>query len=311
VPSCPPAPELTKSSSFRLQALDSALRYLRCPTCRQPLHRLDRRVLCPRGHTFDLARQGYLNLAVGSIHRGSADTSAMVLAREKFLSAGHYRPLADQLAAAAAQADPAVADGIVVDLAGGTGYYLAAALEALPNRPGLCLDLSAPALRRAATAHTRAAAAGADAWQHLPVASGSASTVLSAFGPRDPGEIDRILAPGGALIVLSPLTDHLHELIGPLGLLRVDPLKAERQGATFDRFRLIEQTALTYQLTLDHDDIAALAGMGPTARHASVQTLAARISAISNPAAVTVAVLITTYGADSPPAVAVAEASSP
>jgi len=70
------------------------------------LHRVDTQVVCRRGHAFDLARQGYLNLTVGSARHGSADTSTMVSAREQFLAAGHYRPIADELAASDSRRAP-------------------------------------------------------------------------------------------------------------------------------------------------------------------------------------------------------------
>lgn len=111
----------------------------------------------------------------------------------------------------------------MVGLAGGIDYYLAAVLAAVPNRSGLCLEVAAPALRRAARAHPRAAAVGADVWRRLPLASGSARLVLSVFGPRNPLEIERILAPDRAAIVVSPTVAHLRELTGPLGMLRADP----------------------------------------------------------------------------------------
>ena len=73
----------------------------------------------------------------------------MVVARDRFLGRGHYQPVAASVRSLAAQCDQRE-HGLVVDLAGGTGYYLAKILDALPHRHGVCLDLSAPALRRAA-----------------------------------------------------------------------------------------------------------------------------------------------------------------
>ena len=81
----------------------------------------------------------------------------MVVARDHFLSLGHYQPVAASVRSLAAQCDHG-GHGLVVDLAGGTGYYLAKTLDALPHRLGMCLDLSAPALRRAARAHPALAA---------------------------------------------------------------------------------------------------------------------------------------------------------
>jgi SAM-dependent methyltransferase len=100
--------------------------------------------------------------------------------------------------------------GLVADLAGGTGYYLAGILDALPHRHGACIDLSVPALRRAARAHPRAAALGADVWQPLPLADRSAALVVSIFGPRNAAETGRILIPGGTLIIATPGAGQRH-----------------------------------------------------------------------------------------------------
>ena len=74
-------------------------------------------------------------------------------------------------------------------------------MDALPRRHRVCIDLSVPALRRAARAHRRAAALGADVWQPLPLAGRSAAVMLSIFGPRNAAETGRILAPDGTLII--------------------------------------------------------------------------------------------------------------
>ncbi|PPH09306.1 hypothetical protein C5C33_03495, partial [Rathayibacter sp. AY1H3] len=133
---------------------------------------------CPLGHSADLARQGYASLLRGR-HATSGDTAAMVQARADLLGSGHYRVIQDAVAAAV----PAGAR-LVVDLGCGTGAYLAAVLEAHPAADGLGLDLSAPAARRAARAHPRAAIATADLWQPLPLAdaSAAASRASSASG---------------------------------------------------------------------------------------------------------------------------------
>ncbi|MFG3227523.1 putative RNA methyltransferase [Kitasatospora sp. NPDC048194] len=75
--------------------------YLACPHCAQALTRHERSLRCPAGHSFDLARQGYVSLLAGDAHTGTGDTAEMVAARADFLTAGHYRPIADALAAAA------------------------------------------------------------------------------------------------------------------------------------------------------------------------------------------------------------------
>ncbi|HEV3376114.1 MAG TPA: hypothetical protein VG126_02430, partial [Thermoleophilaceae bacterium] len=83
---------------MRGRMLDDALHLLACPHCGGGLSRLDGRVACPNEHSFDIARSGYLSLLPGDARLGSADTADMVAARERFLEAGHFEPLAETLA---------------------------------------------------------------------------------------------------------------------------------------------------------------------------------------------------------------------
>ena len=149
--------------------LDAALPLLRCPFCAGELARAGQTVGCPHGHSFDVARQGYLSLLEGDARLGSADSAAMVAARERFLAAGHFDPLAAALAARCERALGGGPEGCVLDLGAGSGTYLARVLEAAPGRTGVALDLSKHALRRAARAHSRIGAVGADAWRPLPL----------------------------------------------------------------------------------------------------------------------------------------------
>ena len=275
------------SPAERRRALAAVVTYLRCPSCAGPLSLSGGRLACGRGHSFDLARQGYANLTAGRTGPGTADTTAMVAARDRFLGGGHYQPLAAAVRSLAAHYDRR-GPGLAIDLAGGTGYYLARTLDALPHRHGVCLDLSVPALRRAARAHRRAAALGADVWQPLPLAARSAAVVLSIFGPRNAAETSRILTPDGTLILAVPGAAHLRELTGPLGMIGIDQRKPRRLAEAYRGYTPSEVITVNYQLKLDHADLTALVTMGPSARHITPQDLAARIGGLPSPVTVTV-----------------------
>jgi 23S rRNA (guanine745-N1)-methyltransferase len=275
------------SPAERRRALAAVAAYLRCPVCAGPLHLGGSRLACGRNHSFDIARHGYVNLTVGRAGPGTADTSAMVAARDRFLGRGHYQPLAAAVQSLAARHDPGM-PGLVADLAGGTGHYLAGILDALPHRQGVCIDLSVPALRRAAQAHPRVAALGADVWQPLPLADRSAALVVSIFGPRNAAETGRVLAPGGRLIIAAPGAGHLGELQRPLGMIGIDQRKPRRLAGTYRDYARSGVTSVNYQLSLDHADLTALVSMGPSARHITPQSLAARVRSLPSPFTVTV-----------------------
>ena len=261
---------------------------------------------CGSGHSFDVARQGYVNLMTGHARPGTADTAEMVVARRAFLAAGHYAPLAGAVASLAAGAVPSAGAGaarpLVLDAGAGTGYYLAAVLDRLRavggygETAGLALDVSVRALRWAARAHPAAGAVGWDVWKPFPVRDGVASVVLNVFAPRNGPEFRRVLRDDGALIVVTPGPGHLAELVRDAGLLTVDERKDERLSATVgEHFSRISQRDVSIALRLPRTGAAMLAGMGPSARHAGPDEIAARMAALAEPVSVTAAFRVSLY----------------
>jgi 23S rRNA (guanine745-N1)-methyltransferase len=278
----------------RGRALAAVVPYLRCPVCAGGLRLTGGQLTCTRGHAFDIARHGYVNLISGRPGPGTADSTDMVAARDRFLGGGHYRRIADATAAVSARHDPA-GPGLVIDLAGGTGYYLARVLETLRERDGVCVDLSAPALRRAARVHPRVAAVGADVWRPVPLADGCAAHVLSVFGPRNAAETSRLLVPGGTLTIAAPGADHLRELRECLGLIGIDQRKQHRIASAFRDYAQLDEAGVRFELELDHADLAALVAMGPSARHITPEKLAGRVNALPALVPVTVDVQVSAW----------------
>lgn len=237
---------------------------LRCSVCGEPVELTGRTLRCPLGHSFDLAKQGYVNLLHAKVPAGTADTAEMVAARADFLGAGHYAGLADLLAERVAAVPRS---GLVVDAGAGTGYYLARVLEEA-DADGLALDVSALALRRAARAHERLGAAVWNLWEPWPVAAGSASVLLNVFAPRNGAEFHRVLRPDGRLLVVSPRAAHLRELASVVDLLEVDGRKEERLDSTLAGFfEPVARRDHTIRLRLSPVDVRRVVLMGPNAHH--------------------------------------------
>ncbi len=297
-----PAPGAARSRFVlsRAPMLPEILDALRCPLCAGTLAEVaagnGRALRCAAGHSFDLARQGYVSLDTGRrAHAG--DTAEMIAARAAFLEAGHYAFVTEALVTAAREAGSGGGPArLVVDAGAGTGHHLSAVLDALPDAAGLALDVSKPALRRAARAHPRAAAALCDTWGRLPIADGAARLVLDVFAPRNGPEFHRVLAEDGALLVVTPAPEHLAALVDALGLLAVDPEKADRVAASLgERLVLAGEAHASRELALGHAEVRTLVGMGPSAWHADAGALAARIAALPEPVRVTAAVRVGTY----------------
>ena len=266
--------------------LEAGLDLLACPRCGGFL-RSDDQVRCEQGHAYDVSRQGYLNLDDRAPPR-NADTAAMVVARMAFLAGGHYEPVAAALIAAV----PTQAR-TVLDAGAGTGHYAGRLLTARPQTRGVALDVSVAAVRRAAVAHDRLAAAVADVWRPLPVRTGVVDVVLSVFAPRNPAEFSRVLAPQGVLITVTPAPAHLAELRDVLGLLEHQDDKAERLvGSLADHFAPDEQLGVEVSQLWDRATARASVLMGPNAFHLDAATLDERLAGVGWPRPVTVAVRV-------------------
>lgn len=268
--------------------LDEVVEALACPHCGAALRRLERLLCCAQHHVFDIARQGYVSLLSG---RGaSGDTAAMVAARADFLRAGHFDPIREQVADAAAES------GYLLDVGAGTGDYLARVLDRRPASAGIAVDASKYACRRAAKAHPRIGAVVADAWRRLPVRTGVVSTVLDVFAPRNAEETHRVLRADGRLVVVTPDGAHLRELVTALGLISVDQRKSERLGSQLSGlFEPVSEQRVRFSMRLGAEEIAAAVAMGPSAWHIDEAELRRQVAALPTPLDVTASAVVSVY----------------
>ncbi len=245
---------------MNLHPIDAAVGLLACPVCGDPLSRDERVLTCRRRHSFDIARQGYVNLLQGPAP-ANADTAAMIAARERFLSSGAYQPIADAVLAACAGHDR------IAEVGAGPGYYLGQVVASHQPSAHLALDISVPAARRAA--RSGLATVVADTWAGLPITGDALSAVLCVFAPRNPAEFARTLTPGGQTIVVTPGPEHLGALRHRLGLLDVPADKLDRldHGMAQAGLGLADRTEVDYQIVLDPPLAADLVAMGPNAFH--------------------------------------------
>ncbi|OZF30657.1 methyltransferase domain-containing protein [Rhodococcus sp. 14-2483-1-2] len=251
----------------------------------------DRTLWCDRGHSFDVARQGYVSLLTGDGGKFTGDSAEMIAARDVFLGEGHFDPIA----AAVSAGVPADSE-VVLDVGVGTGHYLAAVLDAHADARGIGVDVSKFAARRAARSHPRLGSVVADIWSGLPVRSGALSAVTCVFAPRNAGELHRVLVDDGVLVVVTPTSRHQRELRGPLGLIGVEEDKTRRLSESLSGlFEPVDESPMEYSMMLSHNDIEALIGMGPSARHGDPEARSAALAQLPETTEVTASVTVSTY----------------
>lgn len=250
---------------------------LTCPICDGRLALAGSSVACPRGHTFDMAREGYVNLLAGRIHSRAGDTREMLRARRFFLDRGFYEPLSDRLNALALRhiTEHALAPRpIALDAGCGEGYYLGRLRDALDARFGsgsfafVGIDIAKDAARMAAKRHRDIHFAVADVKRRIPVADQSVTLLLDVFAPRNSAEFTRVVSAGGILLIALPGPRHLAELRERYHLIGIEAEKARHVISQLARsFALVESVTLEYVMELSGEDIRHLLTMTPNARH--------------------------------------------
>lgn len=232
---------------------------LLCPVCGQPLTKDSNCWRCENRHSFDIARQGYVNLlTVDRKHaKHPGDTKEMVAARKAFLDGGFYRPIAETVTALTAPLAPRT----VLDAGCGEGYYLTQLQKALPETEFAGLDISKDAVRFAAVRNKQALWLTGTA-AALPFPDGSFDGVLSMFALTVESEFARVLTDQGWYLQVIAGPDHLmalKQIIYPEILRKDKVLHAELNG-----FRLECSETLEFSFTIDsNDQVRNLLSMTP------------------------------------------------
>ena len=231
---------------------------LLCPICGELLTKQDKSYRCVNNHSFDIARQGHVNLLPVQQKRSlnPGDTAQQVVSRRAFLDGGFYAPIRDALCALAKDHG---CQGPILDIGCGEGYYSAGLAEAL-GAELLGLDISKEAVRYAAGRYKTATWICASA-AHLPVKDQSVGLLTSLFALTMPEEFKRVLRQDGAYIQVLAAEDHL------LGLKNIiyPELHHKEKFSTpeIPGFRLVESRSLRFTFTVEGEQVQNLLSMTP------------------------------------------------
>ena len=232
-----------------------------CPvrSCATPLQRAGTTLSCERGHSFDVAKSGYVNLLQPQDKKSArpGDSRAAALARRRLLDRGAGRAVLDEI-------ETIVRDRhvdhplVLLDAGCGEGSHLGG-LTARLGAHGGGVDISAAAIDLAARRFPELTWIVANADRFLPVATSSVDVVLSITARINPAETERILRPGGMAIVAVAAPDDLREL---RALVMGEAVEKERMARVVQemsgRFALAERRHAVDSLSLDIESLRDL-----------------------------------------------------
>jgi len=221
-----------------------------CPKCDRPLTASGNQWLCPDRHSYDTARQGYINLLLVNQKKSKnpGDDADMVKTRTAFLDAGYYQPVSDAL-------NRMVSSGPVLDIGCGEGYYTSRLRQSMSDEADITgLDISREAVKAACRRDRNIRwliASGA----RPPVTAGSMRTIVSLFTPLMPPGLDHALSQDGDVITAHTGAYHLYELRQQIyDEVRLDAFSPEAamKAAGFD---CVEEQNVAFRFRLDSSEM--------------------------------------------------------
>lgn len=196
-----------------------ALEHMLCPLEQYPLHRDGKTWRCSNNHCFDIAKQGYVNLLPVQNKKSldPGDSQIMIQARRQFLDSGAYAPLAQALAATVADLCKDRNNLAILDAGCGEGYYLNTVCNSLLTaKAELALTATGLDISKWAVRATRIRNAGINGLvasnRQIPLPDNSQDILLCTFGFPVFSEFQRVVKPGGHIIMVDPGPEHLIEL---------------------------------------------------------------------------------------------------
>lgn len=215
---------------------------------------------CASGHSFDIARSGYVNLLQPQDRRSLAagDSLKAVIARAQLISDGIGGAVIDAVVARALSLPVDVSPPVIVELGAGSGETLGR-LASIRQVAGIGIDLSTAAATHASRHFPAVTWVVANADRRLPLLDGSVDLILSVHARRNPQECRRIIRPGGFLLVAIPAADDLIEL---REVVQGNALERDRVASLVNEhdlhFSVVDRATVRQPLDLDRAALVRL-----------------------------------------------------
>ena len=220
-----------------------------CPICKSKLNIEGKTYLCENKHSFDIAKQGYVNLLpVNKKHSDNpGDSKDMVLSRRAFLESGNYDCFAEKLVEIINSIFKNSQKISIADCGCGEGYYDGFLRKLKTDYELFGFNISKEAVRFASAKYKNCNFAVGSCF-NMPVQSESFDLAINIFAPMVESEIARVLKNGGYLIYAVPGKNHL---MGLKELLYENVYENEEKHTEYTGFKFVERYTVRNEITVD------------------------------------------------------------
>ena len=240
------------------------MKILRCPICKEELERDGRTYKCTNRHTFDMAKQGYVNMHISN-KKNSGDDKEMIQSRRDFLEKDYYKTISDEVNEVTGRYIKSN-EPEILDIGCGEGYYTKHLKNYLAVQGKAAsiygIDISKEAVLFASRSYKDIFWAVGSATD-LPMKDSTLDGVVCMFSRLASEEYSRVLKDEGSLIVVSTGEDHLLDMKKVL----YDEVKMEYFRPETDlgnNFDLVETKNVKYKVKVEgQSDIMSLFDMTP------------------------------------------------
>ena len=236
----------------------------KCPVCNEKLNLVGKSYVCSNKHTFDMAKEGYVNFALGK--NDSGDSADMCACRRRFLSKGYYEKFSRLICDTVKKYSDAkeLCDLSILDAGCGEGYYLRGLRDAFLQSPLFGIDLAKDAVKLAAKSEKQRVGIrnsySVCGIFSLPFFDNSFDCVISVFAPVGETENLRVLKNGGLLLVAGPGKTHLS---GLKSAVYEKPYENAQKHREYEGFEFVAKESCEYSVTVLKEDIIDLFTMTP------------------------------------------------
>lgn len=228
-----------------------------CPVCKKELQKYDNSCKCPNNHSYDIAKEGYVNLLLSNQKnsKNPGDNKEMMIARRDFLNAGYYNELLNTIIHTIKNI--VIDQGVIVEAGCGEGFYISNIKNRLPMISAYGFDISKDAIKMASKRNDSVNFFVASSYNSC-IMEKSVDVLLVVFAPFAEDEFYNILNDYGTIIVVKPKSEHLLELKNEF----YDEIKTTKQEI-YKKFSIYKTLNVSYRIFPDNNDVQNLFKMTP------------------------------------------------